>query len=131
MDERQTKRFTGRELHALFDELLPHGFAGADVLAEIAPEEWGHSPLLACLHPVCGEALRGTSEDPPQPGSVASTPKPARGHGGTRSATGTYGRGRAPRVRTVACEGTEVITELRDLCLWDIFSDNHDVIAGG
>ena len=51
MDERQTKRLTGRELHALFDELFPHGFAGADVVAEIAPEGWEHSPILACFHP--------------------------------------------------------------------------------
>jgi hypothetical protein len=35
MDERQDKRFTGCELHALFDRLFPRGFAGADVLAEI------------------------------------------------------------------------------------------------
>jgi hypothetical protein len=40
MDEREDKRLTDRELHALFDRQFPHGFAGADVLAEIAPEGW-------------------------------------------------------------------------------------------
>jgi len=39
MDERQTKRLTGRELHALFDQLFPHGFAGADVRAELESQQ--------------------------------------------------------------------------------------------
>ena len=39
------------ELHALFDRLFPLGFAGQDVLDEIAPEGWEQSPLLACFHP--------------------------------------------------------------------------------
>jgi hypothetical protein len=37
MDERPQKRLTDREVCALFDRLFPHGFAGADVFAEIAP----------------------------------------------------------------------------------------------
>lgn len=51
MDEWQNERRTDAELHALFDRLFPHGFAGADVLAEIAPDGWEQSPLLACFHP--------------------------------------------------------------------------------
>jgi hypothetical protein len=37
--------------HSLFDRLFPHAFAGADVLAEIAPEVRERSPLVACFHP--------------------------------------------------------------------------------
>jgi hypothetical protein len=37
MDDRPDKRLTGPELNELFDRLFPHGFAGADVLAEIVP----------------------------------------------------------------------------------------------
>lgn len=51
MDEWQNERLTDAELHALVDRLLPHGFTGADVLAEIAPDGWEQSPLLACFHP--------------------------------------------------------------------------------
>ena len=51
MATREAKCLTDRELHALFDELFPHGFASADVLAEIAREGWEHSTLLACFHP--------------------------------------------------------------------------------
>lgn len=46
----QNGGLTDAELHALFDR-LPHGFAGADVLAEVAPDGWEQSPLLACFHP--------------------------------------------------------------------------------
>jgi len=34
-------------LHALF----PHGFAGDDVMAELAPEGWAQSPLVRAYHP--------------------------------------------------------------------------------
>ena len=58
MDTAQSNRLTDRELHDLFDQLFPHGFAGADVLVEIASEGWEHSPLLACFHPSAEQALR-------------------------------------------------------------------------
>ena len=51
MDTWQKERLTDDELRALFDRLFPHGLAGADVLAEIAPEGWEQSPFLACFHP--------------------------------------------------------------------------------
>jgi hypothetical protein len=40
VDKRQKKRLTDAELPALFDRLFPHGFAGPDVLEEIAPDGW-------------------------------------------------------------------------------------------
>ena len=39
------------ELDALFWRLFPSGFAGADVLAELAPTGWQHSPLIRAFHP--------------------------------------------------------------------------------
>ena len=102
MDERQTKRLTGRELHALFDELFPHGFAGADVLAEIAPEGWEHSPILACFHPSVEQLFE---ERVTIHRNLEGWRRLARRredkHGG-RSAARTNARRRAPRVRTVA-----------------------------
>ena len=35
------------ELLAEFDRLFPHGFAGPDVLQELAPAGWESSPLAA------------------------------------------------------------------------------------
>src|SRR5947209_19870432 len=51
MVDQQNERLTDTELHALFDRLFPNGFAGGDVLNELAPDGWEHSPLLACFHP--------------------------------------------------------------------------------
>src|SRR5437762_611705 len=51
MDDRQTDRLADAELHAFFGRLFPHGFAGADAVAESAPEGWDQSALLACFHP--------------------------------------------------------------------------------
>jgi hypothetical protein len=43
--------FSDEELHAEFDRLFPLGFAGPDVLRELAPGGWENSPLLAAFHP--------------------------------------------------------------------------------
>lgn len=129
MNTRQTKRLTTRELHSLFDELFPHGFAGADVLAEIAPEGWEHSPLLACFHPSVEQlfqervALHRNLEELRRLG--------------LRRRGETAGDSRPePTLEDVrreyeasAIEEEEEVTELVGLCLWDVFSDNHDVIA--
>lgn len=129
MDEWQTKRLTSRELHALFDRLFSHGFAGADMLAEIAPEGWEHSPLLACFHPSVEQlfeervALHTNLQEWRQlrrqrqgETTVTSEPEP------------TIDDVRREHEPSPVKEEEEV-TELLGLCLWDIFSDNHDVIA--
>ena len=124
-------RLSNPELVALFDRLFPHGLAGADVLADIAPEGWERSPLLACFHPSIerifeeqlqfhrhfeklgtllkrrGKATPSDDEPPPEP-TLESVrrehqPRPVR--------------------------QDEEVTELVGQCLWDVFSDNHDVIA--
>src|SRR2546422_374470 len=58
MDDWQTTRLTDAELKEFFDRLFPHGFSGTDVLAEIAPEGWEKSPLVACFHPSPEQALK-------------------------------------------------------------------------
>jgi hypothetical protein len=116
------------EAHALFDRMFPLGFSGQDVLDEIAPEGWEQSPLLACFHPsverVFEERLMfhrntegwrqlarkrqgQTIEEQPQPTleDVRREYKPS------------------------PIKVNEEVTELVGMCLWDVFSDNHDVIA--
>lgn len=50
MHQDQNARLTDAELYALFGRLFPYGFAGADMLAEVAPDGWERSPFLACFH---------------------------------------------------------------------------------
>ena len=45
MSRRDREAMNETEVHALFDRLFPYGFAGQDVLDEIAPDGWEHSPL--------------------------------------------------------------------------------------
>src|SRR4051812_41766756 len=51
MDDSDEPRFTDDEVRAEFAALFPHGWAGPDVLAELAPEGWAKSPLAAVFHP--------------------------------------------------------------------------------
>jgi hypothetical protein len=131
MDGWQNERLTDTELHALFDGLFLHGFAGADVLAEVAPDGWEKSSLLACFHPsverVFEEQLqmhsnievlrsarsrRDSAVEPDQ----APVPKPT-----------LDGVRREYQLKPVRPD--EELTELVGQCLWDVFSDNHEVIA--
>jgi hypothetical protein len=129
MDMRGAKRLTDRELHALFDRLFPHGFAGADVLAEIASEGWAHSPLLACFHPSVEQLFderlgihRNLEEwrrlGRRRGGTTAVEPRPEPTLEDVRR-----------RYAPSPVNEDEEVTELVGLCLWDTFSDNHDVMV--
>jgi len=131
MDEWQNERLTDAELHALFDQLFQYGFAGADVLAEIAPDGWEQSPLLACFHPsverVFEEQLRLhrnleelRSVRSRRDGTVEPDEAPA-----PPQTLEDVRREYEPR----PVQQKEELTELLGSCLWDIFSDNHEVIA--
>src|ERR1700761_8782121 len=48
-DERPT--YADDELRAEFVALFPHGWAGPDVMADLAPAGWAASPLAAVFHP--------------------------------------------------------------------------------
>jgi hypothetical protein len=126
METSQNERLT--ELRALFDGLFPNGFAGPDVLAELAPEGWPQSPLLACFHP---SVERVFEEQLQMHGNL-------EGLLGGRGDQGVASR-RAPRpaptvddvrreYRPQPVRQDEELIELIGQCLWDVFSDNHDVI---
>lgn len=117
------------ELHALFDRLFPRGFAGQDVLDQIAPHGWEQSTLLACFHPSVERIfeerllLRGNLE---------------RLRRLRRRGDGTVADGAAPEPTLEDMRGEyepspvqqdDEVTQLVGLCLWDTFSDNHEVIA--
>src|ERR1700730_19121271 len=50
-EKEPTKRYSDAECQTLFATLFPAGFAGEDVLKEIAPEGWPHSTLQFLFHP--------------------------------------------------------------------------------
>lgn len=130
MTDGSDNRFTETELAHFFDRLFPQGVAGPDVLQDIAPEGWGSSPLLACFHPSVEKLYRETLQihrnveqlrlmrhEQESPGLAFSlSPEP------------TYEEVIAEWTETevdARKEGTDVV----GMCLWDVFSDNHEVIA--
>lgn len=129
MDNSEALQLTDDELIAFFDQLFPCGFAGADVLGEITPEGWENSPLLSCFHPSAEqvfkecfrvhrnieEFIRGKRKKPDQ-GTPVPHPEP------------TLEEIRAEWKETPV-NAIDEVTELVGHCLWNIFSDNHEVIA--
>jgi hypothetical protein len=130
VDDWLAKRLTDAELKEFFDRLFPHGFAGMDVLAEIAPEGWEKSPLLACFHPSVEQVFQERvqihrnieelicirRECEPDNSELARKPEP------------TLEEVRADW-QDKPVNAREEVIDLVALCLWDVFSNNHDVIA--
>ena len=114
-------RGTDEELKAEFAALFPLGWAGADVLAELAPKGWAASPLVLIAHPTAAQIheetvriRRNLAALTRKPDDAPAEPEP------TLAET------------EAEFEATPIETELecRELvgrCLWDIFSDNHTV----
>jgi hypothetical protein len=118
-----TDSFSEADLEAEFDRLFPQGFAGPDVLQELAPAGWENSPLLAVFHPSLAQsyeetlrlhrnvcALRRPNDPHPLP------PEP------------TFDE----VARDFQERPVETVREVRELvgqCLWDLFSDGHQVTA--
>jgi hypothetical protein len=130
VDDWRAKRLTDAELKEFFERLFPHGFAGTDVLSEIAPEGWETSPLLACFHPSVEkvfqervqlhrnieELIGDRREREPDNSKLAPKPEP------------TLEEVRADW-QDKAVNVCEEVTDLVALCLWDVFSNSHDVLA--
>src|SRR5919201_1574962 len=131
MVEERNGRLTEPELYALFDQLFPYGFAGADMLAELAPDGWEHSPLLACFHQSVErvfeermmmhrniEELRQLriAKHGPTDEEPVSRPEPT---------LEDVRREYAPQPVQVDVE----LTELIGCSLWDIFSDNNEAFT--
>ena len=130
MDDGHDKGLTEDELTEFFGRLLPHGFASADVIQEIAPEGWENSPLLACFHPSPAKVLeerlqlhrssewlrRTLKRTNPENPSVAPDPEPTMEQ--------VLADWQEEPINIL-----EEVTEIVGRCLWDVFSDNQKVIA--
>src|SRR4029079_10716053 len=102
---------------------FPQGFAGDDVLREIAPNGWDKSSLLPVFHPsfeqVYDEALRmhRNINSLRRPNDLTPpTPEPT-----PNEVAKSYCN------RPIETE--REVCELVAQCLWDVFSDNHEVVA--
>jgi hypothetical protein len=115
--------YSDAELELEFDRLFPDGFAGPDVLHSLAPEGWENSPLLAVFHPSPTQSyeeslrfhrnllkLRRPDDEHPIP------PEPTLDEV-------------ARDFRERPIEAQQEIRELVGECLWDLFSNSHEVVG--
>jgi hypothetical protein len=123
MTDFNTNSYSEADLEAEFDRLFPQGFAGPDLLQELAPDGWDNSPLLAVFHPSLAQTyketlrlhrnmcqLRGPNDQRPMP-LEPTLDEIARDF----------------RERPIEVE--QEVRELVGQCLWDVFSDSHEVVA--
>lgn len=116
------ERLSERECETAFAHLFPLGFGGTDVLVEIAPAGWEQSPLVAVFHPSVEQVHR----------------EAVRMHRNIRLLTRerTLREEPPPTLEEIRAEwsdrpidGHRELRELVGQCLWDVFSDNHEVAA--
>jgi hypothetical protein len=123
MTDFDTNSYSDAELFAEFDRMFPQGYAGSDVVKELAPDSWENSPLVAAFHPSVSqtyeEALRfhrnlgklrrpdDQRPEPPEP-TLAAIGRDFREH---------------------PIEVEQEVRELVGQCLWDVFSDSHEVVG--
>jgi hypothetical protein len=125
MTDFNANRYSDEELHAEFDRLFPRGFAGTDVVQELTPHGWENSKLAAVFHPSVEQSyeealqihrnlisLRRPNDQRPV------SPEPTL----------------EEIVREHCPKPVDADREIRELVgqsLWDVFSDNHEVIGPG
>lgn len=128
MYDEEKARLTDAELHAFFDRLFPDGFAGADVLAEIAPAGWEQSSLLACFHPSIEQRYEESVQLHRNLEELSRAMRPRDLPEREPRPEPTLEEIRS-EYRAEPVKVQEEVTELVGLCLWDVFSDNLDVTA--
>jgi hypothetical protein len=124
LDAKGRERLSERECQTVFARLFPLGLGGDDVLAQIAPMGWERSPLLAVFHPSVEQVYREALRIHRNIEALAGTRRPL----GEKRDEPTIEEIRA----TWQDQPVERDREARELvgrCLWDVFSDNNDVIG--
>lgn len=126
-------RFTEEEAIAFLGKLMPEGFAGADVLSELAPEGWEECGLVRAYHPTreqwhaervamhenvkwlqerANAARRKRGEDVSEKGEEPPTFEES-----------------VQQFKETPIQAEDECREIVGAVLWEIFSDNHSVIA--
>ena len=126
-------RYDEDEAFEFLRKLMPQGFAGPDVLAELAPEGWECSGLVRAYHP-------GVEQAHAEAVAMHENLERLRGLGRKRRGKPAEEEDvplkRPPTLEEIRAEYKETPVrpeeECRDIVgcvLWEIFSDNHSVIA--
>jgi hypothetical protein len=119
------REYTKQEYHQLFDSLFPNGMASADIIAELAPMGWDNSPLNFRHHPTLEEAYQNSVQHHEFMQRIMGKVDPdyAKDHPSFEAFSATFELEKpTPEIE---------LQELIGACVWDIFSDNNDVVRDG
>jgi len=121
-EKEPTKRYTDAECQTLFASLFPAGFAGKDVLKEIAPEGWLDSTLQFVFHPTLEQVHwesvqlhRNLRNWPWFAKDRLDEPEPT-----LDSIHADY--------KDSPVDTAREVRELVAKCLWDVFSNENNVV---
>jgi len=126
MSEKELRRrLTDAECRTLFASLFPAGFAGKDVFEEIAPGGWPDSTLQFVFHPILEQVHwervqihRNLRNWPWFPKDRLDEPEPTR-----EDVQSDY--------KDSPVDTTREVRELVAMCLWDVFSNENEVVDRG
>lgn len=117
------QRLTEEQSWNLLTQLFPNGLEDSALIQELAPEGWEESPLRHVFHPTVehayAEAVRIHTN------IQRLFPAGARTH---ETAPPSFDEIRR-QYREGPVRSREECADLVGLCLWDIFSDNHEVFT--
>jgi hypothetical protein len=116
------QRYTDEECEELFTLLFPNGFAGKDVLEELAPVGWSQSPLRLAAHPTLEQVYEETVRILGNLDAFPLTKRDAPRKPPTMEEV-------AARYEESPIEVESEVRELIGMCVWDIFSHNNDVLS--
>ncbi len=98
---------------------------GEDVLAELAPAGWEKSPLLAAFHPTLDQVYEEAVGFHENLAKLPFGKKPEEG----KERPATTREEIAAEFQETPIETRHECAQLVGECLWDIFSDNHEVVG--
>jgi hypothetical protein len=129
-------RYTNDEAQQLLTDLFPQGWAGKDVMEELAPAGWEQSPLVRIFHPTPQQQFEEAVRMHENLARLSSAREEDQENGPPSSEVQQTSRPRpeAPTLEKILAEYQPVppepekeVRELVGRALWDIFSDNHEV----
>ncbi len=119
------REYTKKECNQFFDTLFPNGMASKEIMSDIAPMGWDNSPLNFRHHPTLDEAYKNSVQHHEFMQRImgAVDPEYAKDHPSLEDFSKTFELERPT--------SESELQELIGACVWDIFSDNNDVVCDG
>lgn len=105
----------------LLDRLFPNGFAGAEIKAELIPQGWEHSSLRFIFHPTAKQSYDEMVQQRKNISEIFKDEKNENDLPEFDEFKKEYSE--------KPIQSEKELWDLMGLCVWDIFSNNHEVIA--